>query len=432
MAIKVGGATVITNSRGVEGMSGIQGSYDDFHPTVVPISTVLNMLSPCMSVTLSAATTFTATNIQAGRVALLLLDVSSSGHLPTWPASIQWPGNGTEPDWDATGIQTWVVCFTCWDNSTIRATATGWGDAQTASVDLGAQDRSYHDFHLWDEVTSPHGKAAVQATFTTTGAVNYTTTGTTTTGSTGVGSSTNQSGSSEWGSGVTGSDYEVKFQFTTSQTGGGLIVGQNNVWLPLSSNRTWSVETGTIGNCEVRITGTVSIRNASTQGVLDTQTQELYAHFFEVGVGNTCLTNNMRVYCKDKGLIRVYDLEVGDMIVDGNVAPYERDNSMSIVTYTEVTALNKDHLREGYYTVDGWLEITNDHPMFIKGEWVLPPNYSGNKVYTSQDTDTVYVETASGQFEVWKPAVDGESTPGIGDQTIIVSGNYAKGAYSGD
>jgi len=432
MAIKIAGSTVINNSFGIENMSGISGKYGQLHANVTPITTVLDMSKPTMSVTLSGDTTFTATNLAVGRACIVLLDVSSSGHTPTFPSSVEWPGDGTAPDFDASGIQTWVVGLTCWDSGTIRATATGWGDPQTASVDLGSQGRVFNNIIFWDEVTSPHGKAAVQATFTTTGAVNYTTTGTTTNGSTGVGSSTNQSGSSEWGSGVTGSDYEVKFQFTTSQTGGGLIVGQNNVWLPLSSNRTWSVETGTIGNCEVRITGTVSIRNASTQGVLDTQTQELYAHFFEVGVGNTCLTNNMRVYCKDKGLIRVYDLEVGDMIVDGNVAPYERDNSMSIVTYTEVTALNKDHLREGYYTVDGWLEITNDHPMFIKGEWVLPPNYSGNKVYTSQDTDTVYVETASGQFEVWKPAVDGESAPGIGDQTIIVSGNYAKGAYSGD
>jgi len=284
MAIKVGGTTVITNSRGVEGMSGIQGSYDDFHPTVVPISTVLNMLSPCMSVTLSAATTFTATNIQAGRVALLLLDVSSSGYLPTWPASIQWPGDGTEPDWDATGIQTWVVCFTCWDNATIRATATGWGDVQTASVDLGAQDRSYMDFHLWDETTSPHGKAVAQATFTTTGAVTYTNTGSTSTGSLSGNSGTSTTGTSTWGSGVTGSDYEIKFDYSLTDSGGGITIGQDNVWLSLSSNRTWAVETGFYADCERKITGTVSIRDATTNAVLSSKTQTLNATFIGAGV----------------------------------------------------------------------------------------------------------------------------------------------------
>jgi len=405
MAIKVGGATVITNSRGVEGMSGIQGSYDDFHPTVVPISTVLNMLSPCMSVTLSAATTFTATNIQAGRVALLLLDVSSSGHLPTWPASIQWPGNGTEPDWDATGIQTWVVCFTCWDNSTIRATATGWGDAQTASVDLGAQDRSYHDFHLWDEVTSPHGKAAVQATFTTTGAVTYTSTGSTSTGSVSGQSGTSSTGTSSWGSGVTGSDYEIKFDYSGSYSGGGITVGADNVWLSLSSNRTWAVETGTIGECIRRITGTVSIRDATTNAVLSSKTQTLNATFIGAGVGNTCLTNNMLVQVQGKGLIRVYDLEVGDMIADD-----------SEEMFTKIIDINKDHPREGYYTVDGWLEITHDHPMLIDNNWVLPNDYEGDKQYHKQDTDTVYIETTSGTFSVFNED---------GSEHIIVSGDYA-------
>lgn len=431
MAIKIAGQTVINDSFGIENMSGISGKYGQFHANVTPITTVLDMSKPTMSVTLSGNTTFTATNLAVGRACILLLDVSSSGHTPTFPSSVEWPGDGTAPDFDASGIQTWVVGLTCWDSGTIRATATGWGDPQTASVDLGSQARVFNNIIFWDEVTSPHGKAAVQATFTTTGAVNYTTTGTTTNGSTGVGSSTNQSGSSSWGSGVTGSDYEVKFNFTTSNTGGGIVVGPNNVWLPLSSNRTWAVETGTIGNCETRIQGTVSIRNASTQGVLDTQTQELYAHFFEVGVGNTCLTNDMLVFVQGQGLTRVYDLEVGDMIADGNVTPYERDStgSMSTGQYTQVTAINKDHLREGYYTVNGWLEITNDHPMLIKGEWVTPPNYAGIKEYTSQDTDTVYVETTSGQFAVYKAGGHEHNQFG---ENIIVSGNYAKGAYSGD
>ena len=285
MAIKVGGTTVITNSRGVEGMSGIQGSYDDFHPTVVPISTVLNMLSPCMSVTLSAATTFTATNIQAGRVALLLLDVSSSGYLPTWPASIQWPGDGTEPDWDATGIQTWVVCFTCWDNATIRATATGWGDVQTASVDLGSAARNFFKFNLWDETTNPHSVGTATMSFQTDGVVAYT--HNSPSGTFGSGSNATQQGTSSWGSGVSGADYDIKYQFTTDHQGsspGSNAGGPNNTWQQLNSPRIWSVATSTNGESSGRITGTVSIRRRSDNVVLDTQTQVLEVDYYGAGV----------------------------------------------------------------------------------------------------------------------------------------------------
>ena len=127
MAIKIAGTEVIDGSRAVVNMSNIEGKYSQFHGSATIITTVLDMSKPIMRRTLSAPTTFTASNIATGKCAILMLDVSSSGHLPTWPSSIQWPGDGTEPDWDATGVQHWVVGFTCWDSTTIRATATGWG-----------------------------------------------------------------------------------------------------------------------------------------------------------------------------------------------------------------------------------------------------------------------------------------------------------------
>ena len=120
------------------------------------------------------------------------------------------------------------------------------------------------------------------------------------------------------------------------------------------------------------------------------------------GYEDYCLTNNMLVQVQGKGLVRVYDLELGDMIADGT-------------TFTEIVDIDKDHPREGYYTVDDWLEITNDHPMLIEGKWVLPPEYEGNKQYHKQDTDTVYIETASGTFLVFNKD---------GSKNIIVSGDY--------
>jgi hypothetical protein len=126
MAIKIAGTEVISNARAVVNMSSIEGNYTNFHGSVTAITTALDMSKPMMSVTLSGATTFTASNIETGKVALLMMDVTSSGHAPTWPASIHWP-MGTEYTWDTTGITKWLVCFTCWDSTTIRATATGWG-----------------------------------------------------------------------------------------------------------------------------------------------------------------------------------------------------------------------------------------------------------------------------------------------------------------
>ena len=126
MAIKITGTTVINDSRGVENMSGIEGNYTNFHGTVTAIANNIDMSKPFVSRTLAAATTFTASNLETGKVCLLMLDISSSQYIPTWPASIQWPSAG-EPTWNATGVTQWLVCLTCWDNTTIRATATGWG-----------------------------------------------------------------------------------------------------------------------------------------------------------------------------------------------------------------------------------------------------------------------------------------------------------------
>ena len=153
MAIKIAGTTVINNSRGVENMSNIEGNYTNFHGIVTSIANDLDMSKPTMSRTLTADTTFTASNLATGKVCLLMLDIGSSQYIPTWPASIKWPGDGTEPDWDATGVTKWLVCFTCWDSTTIRATATGWG---------GTSASSFSNFTLtglggWDPFQSSYG-----------------------------------------------------------------------------------------------------------------------------------------------------------------------------------------------------------------------------------------------------------------------------------
>ena len=133
MAIKIAGTTVINDSRGVENMNGIEGNYTNFHGTVTAIANNIDMSKPIVSRTLAAATTFTASNLETGKVCLLMLDITSSQYIPTWPASIQWPSAG-EPTWNATGVTQWLVCLTCWDNTAIRATATGWGSGGFAGT----------------------------------------------------------------------------------------------------------------------------------------------------------------------------------------------------------------------------------------------------------------------------------------------------------
>jgi hypothetical protein len=219
-----------------------------------------------------------------------MLDIGSSQYIPTWPASIKWPGDGTEPDWDATGVTKWLVCLTCWDNTTIRATATGWGTGtQTASVDLGSASRSYTESQWWDETTSPHGKAVASMTFQPDGSVAYSSAGTTFTGAiSGMGGAT-QLGTSSWGSAVTGSNYEVNFNYTLSldSTSGGTIVttAGDNTWLSLGSARQWKIQTGTSGDSIIELVGTVSIRDATTNTVLSSKAQTLRAMFMGAGTG---------------------------------------------------------------------------------------------------------------------------------------------------
>jgi len=49
--------------------------------------------------------------------------------------------------------------------------------------------------------------------------------------------------------------------------------------------------------------------------------------------------------------------------------------------------------REGYYILEDELEITNDHPILIEGEWILAEEYQGKKEYIDESTEVIYVET---------------------------------------
>ena len=106
-----------------------------------------------------------------------------------------------------------------------------------------------------------------------------------------------------------------------------------------------------------------------------------------------CLTENMKV--KLNGVIDfVTNVKVGDIV----------DN-------TVVTEVLHKHMREGYYVVNGELEITNDHPVLANGSWkrtedLVLGDYINNVEVTSleyveQVTPTVYIGTADDRYDVY-------------------------------
>ena len=130
MAIKVSGTTVIDNNLAVIDVTDVKGEYTSLHPVAMTIGTVIDMSSPLMVSVLTANRTFSVSNLSTGHIAILLLDVGADGNTPTFPSSIKWPGD-TTPSFS--GTREWLIGLTCWDDSTIRATATGWGSQGVAT-----------------------------------------------------------------------------------------------------------------------------------------------------------------------------------------------------------------------------------------------------------------------------------------------------------
>jgi len=132
MAIKVSGTTVIDNNREFTPAL-ISGKYSDFQPVSTALSSsTINCRNPVQSITLTSNTTFSITNIVVGRQIVLTLDRSTSGYNPTFPASVDFAG-GT-PTWS--NRRHWIITMTCWNSSTLRATAVGFDEPGTVSSSM--------------------------------------------------------------------------------------------------------------------------------------------------------------------------------------------------------------------------------------------------------------------------------------------------------
>ncbi len=123
MAIKVAGTNVIDDARQLVNITGAFGTYDDFHPTVTPITTTLDMTLPVMTRTMSAGQEFTSLNRATGRTSVLLLDISASNYVPTFSVPMYFAG-GTLPIW--ANARYWVITFICYNNSFVMANAAGY------------------------------------------------------------------------------------------------------------------------------------------------------------------------------------------------------------------------------------------------------------------------------------------------------------------
>jgi len=114
----------------------------------------------------------------------------------------------------------------------------------------------------------------------------------------------------------------------------------------------------------------------------------------EGGMGGVwCLTENMMTLLNGQ-LKSVTEARVGDRI-----------------GATLITDVVHNHLREGYYIINGELEITNDHPVLVDNNWKRVDELSiGDSIndieifsidYIPGLTQTVYIETATDRFDVY-------------------------------
>lgn len=108
--------------------NGISGSYTNLHPEVTSTSAAatsqtFDMNDPMTHMTMTAATTFTATNLAAGKTSMMVLDTTASAYTPSWVSDIKWP-DATEPTWS--DYRYWIVSFTCLNGTTTLASASGY------------------------------------------------------------------------------------------------------------------------------------------------------------------------------------------------------------------------------------------------------------------------------------------------------------------
>ena len=156
MAVKINGTIVADlNSSGDSvdfvNITDATGTYDNlraFTPNIGdvggPANDTLDFNFSSCSESMTANHTYTEANKSAGRVLLLSLNRNPSGtaYTPAFSANIKWP-NDTEPTWS--DYNNWLICLVCWDSTTVRATASGFGTGGfTETITLSGTAGAYN------------------------------------------------------------------------------------------------------------------------------------------------------------------------------------------------------------------------------------------------------------------------------------------------
>ena len=128
MAIKIGGTSVINDSRELASITGMNGTYTTFHPLVTAVpGTNLDLNQTMLSKTLSAATTFTYSGSATGKTSVFLLDVTDTHYVPTFPGDFSFQAT---PTWSSNRY--WIITLVCFSATDIKATAAGYDSTPAA------------------------------------------------------------------------------------------------------------------------------------------------------------------------------------------------------------------------------------------------------------------------------------------------------------
>lgn len=133
MAIKIGGTTVIDNSRFFT-VTGAEGLYSAFQPEESNASAATGGITIDVSAaehtqyeTVTGNITFNLTGVAAGVQTTIFVDSSSTGYDQGFAVSggtVLFPED-TEPTW--TGARYWLHRITCWSSDTVSVVSTSWG-----------------------------------------------------------------------------------------------------------------------------------------------------------------------------------------------------------------------------------------------------------------------------------------------------------------
>ena len=108
-------------------LDGAGYTYTNLHPAVTTASVTttqnVSLNDPMSVLTMTAATTFTPTDLAAGKTAMFILDTSATPFTPSFAATVKWPAE-EEPTW--ADSRYWIVTMAAVDGTNVLASAQGY------------------------------------------------------------------------------------------------------------------------------------------------------------------------------------------------------------------------------------------------------------------------------------------------------------------